>query len=142
MKPLDPLIMQVLDAYKAAAFAKDVDAFVALYDPDVCIFDAWNAWSYNGIDAWREVVAGWFDSLGSDRVIVSMERVQTVVGGDIAIAHAYIRYQGVSADGAELRSIWNRLTWALKSDGSAWKIIHEHTSAPVDIETSTVILHR
>ena len=38
-------IMRVLDAYKTAAFAKDVDAFVSLYDQNVCVFDMWGEWS-------------------------------------------------------------------------------------------------
>jgi ketosteroid isomerase-like protein len=30
----------------------------------------------------------------------------------------------------------NRLTWVLRKDGGgAWKIVHEHTSAPIDLET-------
>jgi ketosteroid isomerase-like protein len=36
---LDNPILQVLDDYKAAVFAKDVDSFVALYDRDVLVFD-------------------------------------------------------------------------------------------------------
>jgi ketosteroid isomerase-like protein len=36
----------------------------------------------------------------------------------------------------------NRLTWALKQENGAWKIVHEHTSAPVDFKTSKVILQR
>lgn len=39
-EPEKPVI-QVLDAYKAAVAAKDVDAFVALYDQDVRVFDLW-----------------------------------------------------------------------------------------------------
>ena len=36
----------------------------------------------------------------------------------------------------------NRLTWVLKQKDGAWKIVHEHTSAPVDFETAKVILQR
>src|SRR4051794_30387638 len=44
---LDNPITQVLNAYKAAVFAKDVDAFLSLYDVDVLIYDMWGVWSYN-----------------------------------------------------------------------------------------------
>jgi uncharacterized protein (TIGR02246 family) len=135
-------ILRVLDAYKAAVFAKDVDAFVALYDRDVCVFDMWGDWSYSGVEAWRGMVAGWFGTLGTERVVVDLDDVQTIVAQDLAVAHAFVTYKGVSAEGTELRSMHNRLTWALKQTSGVWKVVHEHTSAPVNLETSKVILQR
>lgn len=142
MNELEQPILRVLDVYKAAVFAKDVDAFVALYDQDVRVFDMWGEWSYNGVEAWRVMVMEWFGSLGDERVAVDMDRVQTIVAHDIAIVHAFVIFKGVSAEGKELRAMHNRLTWALKQTGDVWKIVHEHTSAPVDFGTSKVILHR
>ena len=133
-------ISQVLDSYKAAVKAKDVDAFVALYDQQVCVFDMWGEWSYKGIEAWRRMVTDWFGSLGTDRVVVDFNDVQTILGNDIAVAHALVIYKGVSAGGDELRSMQNRLTWALKHRDGVWKILHEHSSAPIDFETLKVIL--
>jgi uncharacterized protein (TIGR02246 family) len=135
-------ILQVFDAYKAAVFAKDVDAFVALYHEDVCVFEMWGTWSYNGIEAWRTMVGEWFGSLGSERVVVELDSVQTHVTNDLAVAYAFISYTGVSAEGKALRTMHNRLTWALKQHGSTWKIVHEHSSAPVDPETLKVLLQR
>lgn len=135
-------LKQVLDAYKAAVYAKDVNAFMALYDEDVHVFDMWGIWSYDGAEAWRGMVQDWFGSLGNDRVVVNMDDVQLTVTGDIAVAHAFVTYKGVSAEGEELRAMHNRLTAVFKQKSSAWKIIHEHTSAPVDFETAKVILQR
>ena len=51
---------EVLSAYAAAVNAKDVEAFVALYDEDVHVYDTWGTWEYNGIEAWRAMAAsGW-----------------------------------------------------------------------------------
>jgi ketosteroid isomerase-like protein len=37
----------------------------------------------------------------------------------------------------------NRLTWVLrKTPEGAWKVIHEHASAPVDVGTGKVTLQR
>ena len=140
-------ITQVLDAYKAAVFAKDVDAFVALYDEDVCVFDMWGRWSYDGLEAWREMVMDWFGSLGTERVEVSFDEVQTTmmqtlgVQGAVAI-YAFVTYQGLSAEGEALRAMTNRLTWALGWKAGVWKIVHEHSSAPADFETLKVNLGR
>jgi ketosteroid isomerase-like protein len=75
-------------------------------------------------------------------VVVDMDRVQSIVTSDVAIVHAFVTYRGLSAEGSELRAMHNRLTWALIRKDGVWKVVHEHTSAPVDFETSMVVLQR
>jgi uncharacterized protein (TIGR02246 family) len=136
-------VEQVLEAYGAAVHAKDVDAFVALYEEDARVFDMWGRWSYEGTDAWRAAAEEWFGSLGSERVVVELQEVQTAVGDRIAVAHAYVTFKAVSGEGEQLRAMHNRVTWGLrKTDDGSWRIVHEHTSAPVDFETAKVILQR
>ena len=142
MNEAEQAILRVVEAYKAAVFAKDVDAFVALYDQEVCVFDLWGTWSYHGVAAWRGMVTEWFGSLGTERVVVAMEGVHTIVAHDAAVVHAFVSYTGVSAEGNAVRTMQNRLTWALTQHAGGWTIVHEHSSAPVDPATSTVILHR
>jgi ketosteroid isomerase-like protein len=139
---LDNPILQVLNDYKAAVFAKDVDSFVALYDADVLVFDMWRVWSYNGISSWREMAGGWFGSLGTERVIVDFSDVQTIVTQDLAVVHAFVTYKAVTTDGVDLRSLDNRLTVTLRQTGDGWKIVHQHTSSPIDLATATVIFKR
>ena len=45
-----------------------------------------------------------------------------------------VTYAGLSAEGEELRSMQNRLTWALRVSGHVLRITHEHTSAPIGFE--------
>lgn len=142
MNELEQSILQVLDAYKSAVFSKDVDAFVALYDQNVRVFDMWGEWSYTGVESWRGMVKNWFDSLGSERVVVAFDEVQVVTTHELAIASAFVTYQGVSAQNEALRAMQNRITMAIKHIGGTWKIVHEHSSAPVDFETAKVILKR
>lgn len=142
MIKLDNPVLQVLEDYKAAVLAKDVDAFVALYDEDVQIFDMWGVWSYNGIASWREMAARWFGSLGTERVIVDFSDVQTIGAQDLAVVHAFVKYKAVSADGVDLRSLDNRLTATLRKQGDGWKIVHQHTSSPIDFETAKVMFTR
>jgi ketosteroid isomerase-like protein len=88
------------------------------------------------------MVTDWFGTLGTERVAVGWDDRRTIVTQEVAVAHAFVTYQGLSAEGTQLRAMHNRLTWALKQKGGAWKIVHEHTSAPVDFKTSKVILQR
>lgn len=142
MKDQDRPLLRVLEDYKAAVLARDVDAFVALYDDEVRVFDMWGNWSYSGIAAWRAVVASWFESHGSERVVVEFGDPQVRAAPDIAVIHVFVVYRGVSAEGAELRSMTNRMTLALWRNRGLWKIVHEHTSAPVDHRTAKVILSK
>jgi uncharacterized protein (TIGR02246 family) len=133
---------EMLEKYAAAVRAKDVDAFVGLYADDVRTFDLWSEWSYDGKAAYRGMVAEWFGSLGTDVVAVEFDEVRTQAGTDVGAISAFLTFRGLSADGEELRSMNNRLTWVLRKDGDGtWRIAHEHTSAPAGDE-GKVQLHR
>ena len=142
MSDIDRPIARVLESYEAAVHAKDVAAFMRLYDPAVRVFDAWGVWSYEGADAWQIAVEGWFTSLGSERVKVTFDDVQTSVGRDSAVVSAIVTYASVSAQGETLRAMQNRLTWALRTIGHVPRIVHEHTSAPIGFSDSKAILQR
>ncbi len=136
-------IEAIPDRYRTAVYTKDVDAFIGLYDEDTRVFDLWGRWSYSGSAEWRKPAEEWFSSLGTDSSSPEFHEVQTEIGDGVAALHAFITYRARSADGKELRSIDNRLTWVLrKNRDGAWKIIHEHTSAPADSETHKVTLRR
>ena len=128
----DRHLSRTLAAYAAAVHDRNVDAFAALYADDVHVFDLWGAWELRGIDAWRAMAADWFGSLGDERVIVTAEAVESIEGADLVVGHALLTYTAMSAAGARLRSLDNRITLALARSGDAWRIVHEHTSAPVD----------
>jgi uncharacterized protein (TIGR02246 family) len=126
----------MLEAYAAAVRAKDVEAFVGLYEDDVRTFDLWGVWAYDGPAALRKMVTEWFGSLADDEeVAVRFDGVRTQAGPDVAALSAFTTFAAVSPDGTESRSMNNRLTWVLRkeADGS-WKIAHEHTSAPAGDE--------
>ena len=142
MKDLDSLIQRVLASYAAAVLAKDVQALMRLYDPAVRVFDTWGVWSYQGADAWQQAVEAWFTSLGNERVKVSFDDVQSSGGPELAMVSAYVTYADLSAQGEPLRSMQNRITWALRTSGHVLRIVHEHTSVPIGFKDSKAILQR
>ena len=137
----DP-VARMLDAYREAVYAKDVDAFASLYDTNVHVFDMWGAWSLQGIAAWRGMAEGWFGSLGDERVRVEFDDVQSRVDESMACGHATVTYSAQAPDGATLRSLSNRMTVVLQRRGEAWKVVHEHTSAPIEHQTLKARLQR
>jgi uncharacterized protein (TIGR02246 family) len=128
-------VTQALDSYAAAVHAKDVDAFTALYDDNVHIYDSWGQWQYTGLDAWQAMAGEWFSSLGDERVQVEFNDVQSVAGEDVAFGHAAVTFAGISAEGQRLRAMTNRFTICLEKKNDGWKISHEHSSLPIDMET-------
>jgi len=133
---------RVLTTYVEAVRAKDVDAFIALYDQDIHVFDMWDTWSLRGLTAWRNMATGWFSSLGDEQVVVTSDNESSTVVGDLAIGHAVLTYAAIAPDGTKLRSLSNRATMALRKTGDSWKIFHEHTSAPIDHQSQQAILRR
>ena len=137
------LIEQMLKVYADAVYTKDVDSYIGLYDEDTRVFDLWGRWLYSGSAEWRKPAQEWFGSLGTDRSSPEFHDVQIEVGDGVAAMHAFITYKGLSGEGKELRSMDNRITWVLrKNRDGAWKVIHEHTSAPADFESGKVTLRR
>jgi uncharacterized protein (TIGR02246 family) len=126
----------MLERYAEAVRAKDVDAFMELYADDVRTFDLWQEWTYDGKDSLRRMVAEWFGSLADDEeVAVRFDDVRTQAGPEVGAVSAFTTFAAVAPDGTELRSMNNRLTWVLhKNADGAWKIAHEHTSAPAGDE--------
>jgi ketosteroid isomerase-like protein len=142
MSDTEKEVRRVIGSYEAAVFARDVEAFVRLYHPAVRVFDTWGVWLYEGAPSWQIAVEGWFASLGSERVKVRFAEVQ--IAGDQALAtvSAIVTYAAESVDGEPLRSMQNRITWVLRESGHVFRIVHEHTSAPIGFADSKAILAR
>ncbi len=135
-------VQRALDTYRSAVLAKNVETLMHLYAPDVRVFDTWGVWSYEGADAWRIAVEGWFSSLGNEQVRVSFDDVKVVADAGFASMSAIVTYAGLSADGQVLRAMQNRISWAMKISGHVLRIVHEHTSAPIGFENQKAILER
>lgn len=142
MPQVDDPFLQALQGYSAAVRAKDGDAFLQLYDTHLHAFDLWGPWSQNGLDGWRRMVTGWFSSIGEETVVVTFDQADSYRVDDLAIGHALLTYTATASDGSVLRSLSNRITMALRKRGNGWKIVHEHTSAPVDHGTLKAVLKR
>lgn len=142
MSDMERSIAMLVETYKSAVYAKNVQTFMHMYDPNVRVFDTWGVWSYEGSAAWQTAIEGWFTSLGTERVKVTFEELQSSVGREFAVVSAIVTYAAVSAQGEQLRTMQNRLSWGLRTIGHIPRIVHEHTSAPVGFEDAKAILQR
>ena len=142
MSEIEAATARVIAAYQSAAAARDVAAFMRLYDPAVRVFDAWGTFSYEGVPAWQVAIEGWFASHPTDRLQVTFEDVRSVATPAFTHMSAIVTYAVVSLQGEAVNAMQNRLTWVLKTSGHVLRIIHEHTSAPVGFEDQKAILQR
>lgn len=142
MSDIEASVARVIAGYKASVAARDIDAFMHLYDPAVRVFDAWGVWSYEGAPAWQVAVEGWFASHPTDRLTVTFDDVRSVSTPAFASVSAIVTYAIVSTQGEPVNSMQNRLTWVLRTSGHVPRIVHEHTSAPVGFEDQKAILQR
>lgn len=135
-------VLRALETYKSAVLAKNVETLMHLYDPDVRVFDTWGIWSYEGAAAWRVAIEGWFSSLQSETCRVVFADVQVIEALGFAAVSAVGTYTGISAQGQEIRTMQNRMSWVLKTSGHVLRVVHEHTSVPVGFEDAKGILTR
>lgn len=134
-------VLALLGAYQAAAAAKDVDALLALYAPDAQVYDFWEQWSYDGHAEWRKAIQRWFEMCGEGANRVTFDQPHVHASGDMATLHAFVRYDLVS--GGEIKfSMDNRISWTLLRRDGVWKVVHEHTSAPVSGEEMKAMTKR
>lgn len=141
--PPDEAVTAMVATYQRAVRGRDVDAFMQLYAPEVRVFDTWGTWSHEGRDTWRKMIQGWFQSLGTgEQVDVRVSDLRVTGGSNVAVATAAFTYAALTPEGRELRAMVNRLTWALALQDEGWRIVHEHTSVPVDFEHAKGIFQR
>ncbi|WP_424465158.1 YybH family protein [Pseudoclavibacter helvolus] len=129
------------DAYAAAVTGRDKTGIMALYAPDLRVFDLWSTWSHEGADAWGTSIDAWFDSIESGTHSATFTDLRAYGDQDVVVVESFVRYSWHDQNGVQ-EWMDNRLTWALVQHKGAWVIAHEHTSAPVDPESGLVVTKR
>ena len=135
-------IVNLLDLYKSSVFERDFEKHINIYDTDIKSYDIWDKWSHDGIDAWRDMTRGWFEALKNQNIRdkVDFSDVKIVENDSLGFLSATVTFTAVDKEGSELKSLQNRLTWVLEKKDENWRVIHQHTSAPVNCSTMEVYL--
>lgn len=132
----------LFDIYTKAVYEKDVAAYMSIFDEHLRAFDMWGRWSFDTPDDWRDMAKGWFSSLNGERVVVTFSDIRVEANDAIGTATAFVEFAAVLEQGTPIRSLQNRLTWIALKKGDSWKIIHQHTSSPIDHPSLKAILRR
>lgn len=127
-------VNELLENFQSAVLEQDVDKFISMYDINVHVFDSWSKWNIIGSAEWRKHVEGWFSVLKRDNSVLKVSYEDCVVyeNGDLASIHTNVRFSEFNSNKIEFRHLTNRFTFILKKIDSTWKIVHEHSSLPIN----------
>jgi ketosteroid isomerase-like protein len=125
--------------YQQFAWEKNSEGMINLYDEHVVVFDMWGDEQNVGLTAWSRIIREWLGSLNDERVKVTFEEINIQRSETVSFATGIVRYQAISTDDKVIRGMRNRMTVGLVKKGEEWKVIHQHTSAPIDSDLRAIL---
>jgi ketosteroid isomerase-like protein len=130
-------IQTLLKAWCDAVRDKDLDKIMAYYAPDIVAYDAIIKLQFKGAQAYRE---HWEYCLGMCNGPMVFEQSELVVHGDDQWAFAHwLNSCGGADDKGEIKSSWMRASAGYRRTPDGWKAVHEHFSAPFDMESGKAL---
>ncbi len=128
-------IKALFATWQKAFEAKDVNGVMAVYAPGTTLtsFDIVGPLQFKGAEAYRKDYADFFAQF-SGPIHVDYPDMQIVADNNVAIAYGLERLTGTMTNGTRV-DMWLRYTEGLKRINGQWRIIHEHISVPVDLDT-------
>jgi uncharacterized protein (TIGR02246 family) len=133
-RPLRALIDDLPNAIRA----KDVNAVMTYYAPDVLTFDLLPPLQYRGAEAIRNRLSEWFSSFEGP-IGFEMRGLEITEGGDVAFCHSLNGVIGTNTGGKRVEMWWRATTCFRKIDGQ-WLVTHGHSSEPFDMRSGKALL--
>jgi len=133
-------IRALLDSWVKAVRAHEIEGIVVHYAPDILAFDAISQLQFKGRDAYKKHWEACFAMCPAsvDQMIFEIHDFQVTASGDVAFGHGLSRCGGPGENG-EVQEHWMRMTTGYRKSNGKWLIVHEHFSAPFDMETLKVL---
>lgn len=126
-------IRELVDAWTRALRAKDVDAVMSHYTPDVIAFDLAPPLQHDAA-ACRRGLESWFPTWDGP---IGYEVAELVIsaGDPVAFCRGLSHLTGKRTDGSTT-DVWARVTVCLRKVGGRWLVAHEHQSVPFYMDGS------
>jgi uncharacterized protein (TIGR02246 family) len=130
-------IRELMDNWAKKFRAKDLDGIMSIYAPDIVSFDAIAQLQFKGLDTYRK---HWEACLSFCQGPITFEirDMNITVGDGVAFAYFLTRCGGTDQSGEEKAS-WMRATICFRKINGEWKVVHEHYSAPFDMESGKAL---
>ena len=127
-------IRTLIDDWAKALHAKDVDAIMSIYAPDVLAFDLAPPLQHVGADVHRKNFEEWFSTFRGP-VGHEFRNLSITAGDDVAFCRCFNRIHGTRTNGEET-DVWVRVTVCFRKIAGKWKVVHEHVSVPFYMDGS------
>jgi PhnB protein len=134
MSRTEAQIRAVIDGWVKALRAKDVDAVMAHYAPDIVAFDLAPPLQFRGAASCRKLLEEWFPTFRGP-VDCEIRELDIEAREDIAYCRSLNHVTGQRTDGSAT-DIWVRATTCLRRTDGNWLIAHEHVSVPFYMDGS------
>ncbi|EPJ89841.1 hypothetical protein CFII64_01941 [Pseudomonas sp. CFII64] len=127
----------LIKQWTAAVRDKDLDAIMAYYAPDIVAYDAIIQLQFKGAEAYRK---HWQFCLGmcEGAMLFEPRDLQIYADDNLAFAH-WLCSCGGTDDKGEQKSSWMRASAGYRRVDGEWKAVHEHFSAPFDMESGKAL---
>ena len=126
-------ILTLIESVLKANHDKDATAFAAPFAQDAAIFSLAPPLVHHGVDIQEK--RAWYDSWETPVDLESRD-FKITVSGDLAFCHGFLHLAGTKKTAEGRVSFWMRETLCFERIGSAWRIVHEHTSVPFYMDGS------
>jgi uncharacterized protein (TIGR02246 family) len=130
-------IRERLNAWTQALHAKDLNALMALYAPDVVTFDLMPPHRVPDATHYRKNFERWFAVMPGP-IDYEIHDLRIVLSDRVAFCHSLSHVKGTRADG-EKTDYWVRVTVGFEKRTGQWLMIHDHVSMPLDMETMKAV---
>jgi uncharacterized protein (TIGR02246 family) len=131
-------IRELVDGFVKAIRAKDIDAVMPVFAPDVVSFDLGPPLQHGGGEEftkrWQELFEAYEGPIDYE-----IRDLKIDVGDDVAFSHSLNRIGGTMKDGKRTDR-WLRWTVGYRKTNGKWMIVHEHVSVPADVKEGKAIL--
>jgi uncharacterized protein (TIGR02246 family) len=131
-------VYAVMDNLATAIRAKDIDALMVHYAPDVLTFDLSPPLQYQGAEAIRKRLSQWFSSFQGP-IGLEMRNLSVTAGDDVAFCSSLNGSTGTNKDGAKVEMWWRATNGFRKVDGK-WLVTHGHSSEPFDVASGKALV--
>jgi ketosteroid isomerase-like protein len=127
-------IQRLMDDWRNALTAKDLDRLIQHYDPAVRFFDAVPPYEHHGVTAyrrtWENMMPYLPETLGSE-----VRELEITAEGNIAFASCLQRLTNRKTNEAATCG-WVRVTLCFQRKNDRWQVVHEHVSVPFNPQTA------
>jgi ketosteroid isomerase-like protein len=135
----EALIRQRVEDWAKSIGAKDIDAVMSVYAPNLVSFDLGAPLFYVGAERKRRAWEGFFAAY-TGPVTYEVRDLNVTTDGDLAFVHSVNHVKGTLASG-HTTELWVRWTACFRRIDGIWRIVHDHVSVPADLEHGQAILN-